>query len=107
MESESPADVTLPELSRGWESLLDLEGVSAESKYRIRRLIGRARPLADKMFLKTVKGRETLRQCAELTDQVRAQLESEGRHLYEALTQLEKTFEDLLRKTYEFRVKAG
>jgi hypothetical protein len=107
MESEPPRQVTLRELSRTWESLLQVERMSAESEYRIRRLIDRALPLADKMFLKTLKGREMMLQCAEQTLLVRNELESRGVRLYEALTELEKTYEDLLKKAYEFRIKAG
>jgi hypothetical protein len=107
MESEPPRQVTLLELSRSWESLLQVERMSAESEYRIRRLIDRALPLADKMFLKTLKGREMMWQCAEQTLLVRNELESGGVRLYEALTELEKTYDDLLKKAYEFRIKAG
>jgi hypothetical protein len=107
MESEPLRQVTLRELSRGWEQLLQVEMMPAELEYRIRRLIDRAPPLADKMFLKTLKGREMILQCAEQTLVVRTELESGGVRIYEALTELEKTYEDLLKKTYEFRVKAG
>jgi DnaJ-domain-containing protein 1 len=107
MESEPRGEVTLAELSSGWESLLQVQNMSQESAYRIRRLIDRALPLADKMFLKTIKGREMLIQCAQQTVRLRDELESHGERLHKAMTELEKTYEDLLKKTHEFRVKAG
>lgn len=107
MIGETRTEVTLIELSRDWESLLDLEGISSESGYRIRRLIDRAQPLADKMFLKTVKGREMVLQCSEKTRALRGQLESGSERLYSALTELERLYEELLKRAYEFRVKAG
>ncbi|MGB6067217.1 MAG: hypothetical protein WBG50_20610 [Desulfomonilaceae bacterium] len=107
MERERPAKSTLAELSSGWERLLQAQSLSVESAYRIQRLIDRGVPLANKMFLKTIKGREMILQCAELTRLLRLELESRGERVYEVLTDLEKTYEDLLRKTYEFRIKAG
>jgi hypothetical protein len=107
MVGETHIEVTLIELSHAWESLLDLEGISSESGYRIRRLIDRAQPLADKMFLKTVKGREMILQCWEKTRVLRGQLESRGERLYSALTELERLYEELLKRAYEFRIKAG
>jgi hypothetical protein len=107
MDSETPGPFTLAELSRGWERLLQAQNMSEESAYRIRRLIERSLPLADKMFLKTIRGREMVLQCAERTLLVRDELESRGERVYETLTELEKIYEDLLKKAYEFRVKAG
>lgn len=107
MVGEPHIEVTLIELSRDWESLLDLDGISSESGYRIRRLINRAQPLADKMFLKTVKGREMILQCSEKTRVLRNQLESRGERLFSALTELERLYEELVKRTYEFRIKAG
>ncbi len=107
MESERPGKSALAELSRGWESLLQAQCLSAESAYRIRKLLDRALPLADKTFLKTIRGREMILQCTEQTRLLHIELESRGERLYEVLTDLEKTYEDLLKKAYEFRIKAG
>jgi hypothetical protein len=107
MKNEPPKQVTLPELSSGWEKLLQEETMPSELSYRIHRLIDRSLALTDKMFLKTLKGREMIWQCAEQTLLVRNELESGGNRLYETLTELEKIYEDLLKKTYQFRVKAG
>jgi hypothetical protein len=107
MKKEQPAKATLLDLSRDWQQLLDLDGISTESEYRIRKLIDRAGPLADKMFIKTVKARELMQECAEKTRLVHDHLVSRGELLYDALTDLERVYEDLLKRTYEFRVKAG
>lgn|GEM_PF-1161755 len=107
MEREHPREVTLLDLSRGWESLLTLEDVSPESEYRIRKLISRGGPLADKMFLKTMKGREMMAECSEKTRLVRDQLLTRAEGLYRALTELERAYDELIRKAYEFRIKAG
>ncbi len=102
-----PAEVTIGALTHGWSSLLILEGISAESEYRIRRLVERAAPLAGKMFVKTIKGKEMMAQCAQKTREVRDRLESRSANVYVALTDLEKTYDEFLRLVYEFRVKAG
>jgi hypothetical protein len=102
-----PVEATLIDLAAGWENLLNLDGISAESEYRIRKLIERALPLTGKIFVKTVKGKEMMAQCAEKTRLVRDQLESRDARVYTALTDLEKTYEEFLKQVYEFRVKAG
>jgi hypothetical protein len=98
---------TIEALKHSWESLLDLESVSEETKYRIRRLIDRAAPLEGKMFVKTIKGKEMIAQCAEKTCAVRDRLESRRADVYVPLTDLERTYEEFLKLVYEFRVKAG
>jgi hypothetical protein len=106
MERE-PTEATIVNLTCGWENLLDLEGISGESEYRIRRLIERAVPLSGKMFVKTVKGKEMIAQCAEKTRVVQEELESRSAYVYAAITELERAYEELLKQVYEFRVKAG
>ena len=107
MVGETHVEVTLIELARAWEGLLDLEGVSSEPCYRIRKLIDRSQPLAEKMFLKTVKGREMIFQCSEKTRLLRDRLKSQDEGSYRVLTELERSYEDLLKRAYEFRIKAG
>lgn len=84
-----------------------MEGLSPEVEYRIRKLIDRTVPLTEKMFVKTLKGRELICRCIAETHEVKRALESDDEIVYLALTDLERTYEDLLRKTYDFRVKAG
>ena len=95
------------ELCRSWEDLLEQTELSPEVDYRIRKMINRMTPLLNKMYLKTVKGQEMVLQCAEKTKRLQDQLNSNGEHVYYFLTNLEKTHEDLLKKTYEFRIIAG
>lgn len=95
------------ELCDLWEKVLEDEGLSAEMQYRIRKLLDRTRPLLDKMFVKTVKGREMLLQCSDMTRAIHDRLKSRQDNVYCLLTDLERTYENFLKKTYEFRVKAG
>lgn len=99
--------VALTELSVAWETLLTLKGISREFEHRIRRMVSRATPLTDQVFLKTVKGREMIAECAKKTRLVREALNSQGDDVYRVLTDLERTYEDFLKRVYEFRVKAG
>jgi hypothetical protein len=78
-----------------------------EIAYRIEKLIQRMEPLADKIFFKTVKAHELLAECRHKTQALQQQLDSGGDKVFLLLTRLELTFEDLLRKTYAFRIKAG
>lgn len=89
------------------EKLLRSEHISSEAEYRIRKLFQRSVPLADKMFLKTVKGGELLRECRQKAIDLRQHVDSGTDDMYRLLTELERAYEELVQKTYEFRVKAG
>lgn len=95
------------ELRRAWEDLLEQTELSPEVAYRIRKMIDRMTPLLEKTYLKTVKGQEMVLQCAEKTRRIQHQLNSNKEDVYFSLTDLEKTYEDLLKRTYEFRIIAG
>lgn len=95
------------ELRRAWKDLLEQAGLSSEVDYRVRKMLNRMTPLLDKTYLKTVKGQEIILECAEKTRRLQHQLNSNEEHFYFSLTDLEKTYEDLLKKTYEFRIIAG
>lgn len=107
--SEIKADgrVTTDRMCRLWEETLRMEGLSPEVEYRLRKLIDRTIPISEKMFVKTLKGQELITRCLAETREVQLALQSGGEVVYLALTELEKTYEDLLKKTYDFRVKAG
>ena len=94
-------------LQETWGVMVKIEPLHPEIAYRIEKLIHRMIPLADKIFFKTVKAHELLAKCREKTTALHKQIESDGDNAFLLLTGLEKTFEDLLRKTYEFRIKAG
>jgi hypothetical protein len=95
------------ELQDIWMSMVQMKHLHPEIAYRIEKLVHRIAPLADKIFLKTVKARELLMECREKTGALQNQIDSHGNNAFYVLTTLEKTFEHLLTKTYEFRVKAG
>ena len=90
-----------------WDAMVKSESLHPEIAYRIEKLILRMEPLADKIFFKTVKAHEMLAECRHKTLALQQQLESDGDKAFLLLTHLEKTFEDLLGKTYAFRIKAG
>jgi hypothetical protein len=90
-----------------WGSIVKSNRLHPEIAYRIEKLILRMEPLADKIFFKTVKAHELLDECRHKTQALQQQLESDGDMKFLLLTHLEKTFEDLLTKTYAFRIKAG
>ncbi len=95
------------ELARYWESILCQKGLSLEVGYRIRKMMEGLLPLVDRLYLKTLKGQETIRECLEKTGALKGRLNSQEEDIYYLLTDLEQAYEDLLKRTYEFRVKAG
>lgn len=95
------------ELQDVWMAMVQMKHLHPEIAYRMEKLAHRMAPLADKIFLKTVKARLLLVECREKTVALQNQIESHGNNTFHVLTDLEKTFEYLLTKTYEFRVKAG
>jgi hypothetical protein len=88
-------------------ALLAQQEVSAEFAYRIEKLMDSVAPIDDKMYLKTLKGQESLLQCTEKARLVKEHLACRDVSPYRLLTDLELTCEDLLNTTYEFRIKAG
>jgi len=88
-------------------ALLTQPGLSPELAYRIKKMKDGVAPIHDKMYLKTLKGEETLLKCIEKTRFVKQHLSDLDDVLYSLLTDLEMTCDDLITRTYEFRVKAG
>jgi len=89
------------------ESILAQDGLSPEVAYRLGKIIQGLLPLVDRLYLKTLKGQELLGECLEQAAALEGHLQVPDHNLYLLLTNLEKTYEDLLQKIYEFRVKAG
>jgi hypothetical protein len=98
---------TLHEFLDSLEKLLRSEYISSEAEYRIRKLFQRSVPLADKMFLKTVKGGELLWECRQKALDLPKHVDSGTDDMYRLLTELERAYEELVQRAYEFRVKAG
>jgi len=95
------------ELQDIWMSMVQMKRLHPEIAYRMEKLVHRLAPLTDKIFLKTVRAHQLLMECREKTVELQNQIESHGNNTFQVLTDLEKTFEYLLTKTYEFRIKAG
>lgn len=107
MDTHTSGKQSALELCSLWEGILEEDGLSSEVRYRLRKLIDRTRPMVDKMFVKTLKGREMIVECANITRTLQDHVRSDQDRLYVLLTHLETVYEDFLTKTYEFRVKAG
>ena len=107
MDNMRSGKVRVQELQDIWESMVQMKRLHPEIVYRIEKLIHRTVPLADKVFLKTVKAHELLMECREKTVVLQNQIESDGNNAFLVLTNLEKTIEVLSTRTYEFRIKAG
>jgi len=97
----------IQDLIRRWENLLADNRHSPEIEYRLYKMILHLHPLADRIYMKTVHARELILQCIAKTDTLRQELRRKGPSRFVYLTDIERTFEIILKKTYEFRVKAG
>jgi hypothetical protein len=95
------------ELRLTWKNMAQAAGLHPEIAYRVAKLSERIAPLVDKAFLKTIKAGELLLECREKTAGFQQHLKEGGEKTYHLLTDLERTFEDLAKRTYEFRIKAG
>jgi hypothetical protein len=94
-------------LGATWREIIDSRGLSQEVAYRLEKLILRLDVIVDKMFVKTVRAHDMLSECQQLTERFRSEL---NKHYHEALlqlTRLEAHLDELVRKTHEFRIKAG
>ena len=90
-----------------WDNILEQDGINAEIEYRIRKLRTRLEPIIDKMYVKTVKAAETITLCCTKTNELMEHSFDNPSDIYRQLTELENIFDDLMKKTYEFRIKAG
>ncbi len=89
------------------ESFFAVPGLSPELTYRIDKLKDTVAPLEGKVYLKTLKGRETLLKCIEKLNFIKDRPTGDVDALFRLLTDLEIACDDLLVHTYEFRIKAG
>jgi hypothetical protein len=107
MDESRSGKIEALELRDIWKSMVEAKCLHPEIAYRMEKLVHRFAPLTDKIFLKTVRAHQLLMECREKTVELQNQIESHGNITFQVLTDLEKTFEYLLTKTYEFRIKAG
>ena len=100
---------TIRKLKAIWYEMIAAGTPAAEIEYRIKKLIFRLDVIADKIFIKTVKAQDTLRECIRLTEQIQATSAThpEAEAALVLLTRLEGRMEALVKETHEFRVKAG
>jgi hypothetical protein len=107
MYLESNGKGVIHQLDSIWRDIIAARGPTQEIVYRIEKLILRLDVVVDKLFIKTVKAHHILLECIHLTEQFRLELNSRRNQVYVLLTRLESSVDDLVRKTHEFRVKAG
>lgn len=98
---------TIIRLNAIWRDIISARGPAREITYRIEKLILRLDAVADKIFIKTVKAHGILLECLQLTDQFQSKLNAHQDAAFFLLTRLEGRVDDLVRKTHEFRIKAG
>ena len=109
MSSFSNGKNTIRKLKAIWCEIIAAGTPAAEIEYRIKKLIFRLDVITDKIFIKTVKAQEMLRECIRLTEQFQATATTgpEATAALVLLTRLEDHVEVLVKETHEFRVKAG
>lgn len=95
------------QLHSNWREIIAQKGLAREIVYRMKKLIARLDVVVDKIFIKTVKAHEMLIECCQLTQQLQAELSRHRNMAFKLLTRLEIRVDDLVKKTHEFRVKAG
>jgi hypothetical protein len=90
-----------------WRGIVVQGGATREIGYRLEKLSARLDAVVDKIFIKTVKARDMLLECLQMTEQFQIELDRHANTDYRLLTRLERRIDELVRKTYEFRIKAG
>jgi hypothetical protein len=100
------SNINIPLLRSRWLQMVACKGLARETVYRVEKLALKLDALAEKTFLKTFKARDILLECAELTEQLQTELE-QSPNAFRTLTRLEGLIDDLIKKTHDFRIKAG
>ena len=95
------------DLIHTWQIMVDQHQASLEVSYRLQKMSAGLLPLVDRLYLKTPKAQETLQLCAQKTALVENALQTAPEEVFQHLTDLEQVYEELLNRTFEFRVKAG
>ena len=107
MSSLSNGKRVIQRLSSIWQDIVTNGTRSRETIYRMQKLTLRLDTVVDKIYIKTVKARDLLLECLQLTEQFQIELDRHASTDFKLLTRLERCVDELVCKTYEFRVKAG
>ena len=95
------------QLETVWRDIIASKNPTREIIYRIEKLALRLDTVADKIFVKTVKAQDILSECMRLTENFKAELIESRNTALLLLTRIEERVDDLIKKTHEFRIKAG
>ena len=94
------------QLDSSWRNILSASELTGEVTYRIQKLIVRLDAIGDKIFVSTLKGHEILIECLKITERFKSEQNKPDSAL-RLLTRLENHMDDLVKKTHDFRIKAG
>ncbi len=94
-------------LDSSWRDILAVNELTCEFIYRIQKLVVRLDAIADKIFITTLKAHEILFECLRVTEQFKSELNKCHDNALLLLTCLESHINDLVKKTHDFRIKAG
>lgn len=97
---------TFVRLDSNWRDMLSARQLTDEVTYRIQKLIVRLDAIGDKIFVSTLKGHEILIECLKITERFKSEQNKPDSAL-RLLTRLENHMDDLVKKTHDFRIKAG
>jgi hypothetical protein len=103
----SNAKGAMTHLNSLWRDIITARVPTREMSYRIKKLTVRLNVVEDKLFVKTVKAHAILSECVQLTEQFRSTVNENQEAALRVLTRLEDRVDHLVRKTHEFRIKAG
>jgi hypothetical protein len=95
------------QLSSMWRTFGSTRTATPEIAYRLGKLSDRIDVVMDRIFIKTVKAYHLVCECWQLSGHLATDLDQDTGKVYRRLTEIERCVDDLVRKTNEFRVKAG
>lgn len=106
-KGNSPSNKSIDRLDGSLVKILQHEACTEEVRYRLQKLRDCMGIAEDKFFIGTPKAREQIEWCVDIADRLLVRICSESNDRFAIITELEVTLNDLLKKTYEFRIKAG
>ena len=102
-----PGNQMLVQFQRLLRRIGEHQDATSEMRYRAQRIAGSIETARDKFYMKTPKAREEIQTCVQIAQNLLSLIDSNDNDPYIVITELEKTVSDLLKKTYDFRIKAG